>query len=406
MSTTMTQNQPTPTYIRRTGGGGNPPGGGPPPGGGFFSGGFRPLGGGPPGGGGGGPPGGNPGGQQAAAQNPGQGGSGGKLQGKEPQIFTGDKNQSEEFQLKWDIYVALNHSVEIVQVAFTRAVMFLSYIKGPNVHEWVQSRVCWLVEQLTRGALQSDKYLYWETHTAFQNTFTDTMTMQKAKNEIQNLKMKDGDVDGYTARFEQLCRLGNYNVNDEAVIDMYRRGLYPKLQVNVIQNERPFTYHEWVRGAQRQQKIYLQVRSILGERPNQGKTPNNWNQNRTQEQWRNAFSKNNQRKDPNTMDTSADRIRAQQITMDERQELMKAGKCFTCKKQGHLSCDCPQKVPYVPRARTAQTDDATPTNEEPAVRTGKTKYSADEIIEIMQNANEGDKDEVIQKVFMKSQDFS
>jgi hypothetical protein len=248
MSTTMTQNQPTPTYIRHTGGG-NPPGGGPPPGGGFFSGGFRPLGGGPPGGGSRGPPGGNPGGQQAAAQNPGQGG-GGKLQGKEPRIFAGDKNQSEEFQLEWDIYIALNHSVEIVQVAFTRAVMFLSYIKGLNIHEWVQSRVRWLTEQLTRGMLQSNEYLYRETHTAFQNAFTDTMTMQKAKNEIQNLKMKDGDVDGYTARFEQLCRLGNYDVNDEAVIDMYRRGLYPKLQVNVIQNERPFTYQEWVRGAQ------------------------------------------------------------------------------------------------------------------------------------------------------------
>jgi hypothetical protein len=149
--------------------------------------------------------------------------------------------------------------------------MFLSYIKGPNVHEWVQSRVRWLAEQLTGGALQEDEYLYRETHTAFQKAFTDIMTMQKAKNEIQNLKMKDGDVDGYTARFEQLCQLGNYDVNDEAVIDMYRRGLYPKLQVNVIQNERPFTYQEWVRGAQRQQQIYLQVRSILGERPNPGK---------------------------------------------------------------------------------------------------------------------------------------
>jgi hypothetical protein len=135
------------------------------------------------------------------------------------------------------------------------------------------------------------------------------MTLQKAKNIIQNLKMKDRDVDSYTAHFEQLCRLGNYDVNDEAVIDMYCRGLYPKLQVKVIQNERPFTYQEWVRGAQRQQQIYLQVRSILGDRPNQGKPSNN--RNRTQEQWRSAFSKNpqNQRKDPNTMNTSADRIR-------------------------------------------------------------------------------------------------
>jgi hypothetical protein len=106
------------------------------------------------------------------------------------------------------------------------------------------------------------------------------------------------------------------------------------------------------------------------------------------------------------MDTSADRIRARQITTDERQELMKAGKCFTCKKQGHLSRDCPQKVPYVPRARAAQTNEAAPEKEVPAVRVGKTKYTADEIIEIMQNAEEGDKDEVIQKVFMRNQDFS
>jgi hypothetical protein len=294
MSTTMTQNQPMSTYVQRTGGGGNPPSGGPPPGGGFFSGGFRPLGGGPPGGGRGGPPGGNPGGNQAAAQNQGHGGSGGKLQGKEPRIFAGDKNQSEEFQLEWDIYVALNHNVDVIQIMFTHAVMFLSYIKGANVHKWVQSRVRWLAEQLTGGTLQDDEYLYREKHIAFQNAFTDTMMMQKAKNKIQNLKMKDGDVDGYTAHFEQLCRLGNYDVNDEAVIDMYRRGLYPKLQVNIIQNERPFTYQEWVWGVQRQQQIYLQVRSILGERPNQGKPSNNRNQNRTQEQWQNAFSKNNQ----------------------------------------------------------------------------------------------------------------
>jgi hypothetical protein len=106
------------------------------------------------------PPGGNPGGNQAAVQNQGHGGGGGKLQGKEPRIFDGDKNQSKEFQLEWDIYVALNHNVDVIQIAFTRAVMFLSYIKGANVHKWVQSRVRWLAEQLTGGALQNDEYLY------------------------------------------------------------------------------------------------------------------------------------------------------------------------------------------------------------------------------------------------------
>ena len=34
------------------------------------------------------------------------------------------------------------------------------------------------------------------------------------------------------------------------------------------------------------------------------------------------------------MDTTPGRTRARRIDADERTELMKAGKCFTCKKQG------------------------------------------------------------------------
>jgi 2-methylcitrate dehydratase PrpD len=48
--------------------------------------------------------------------------------------------------------------------------------------------------------------------------------------------------------------------------------------------------------------------------------------------------------------------------------------------------------------RRHEEDDAPKTK----ARVGKTKYSADEIIEIMRNAEDDDKDEVIQKVFMAS----
>jgi hypothetical protein len=104
-----------------------------------------------------------------------------------------------------------------------------------------------------------------------------------------------------------------------------------------------------------------------------------------------------------------DRVKARQITTDERTELMKAGKCFTCRKQGHLSCDCPQH-PSCPRtnarASTSQVkvedDDKEDDVPKTKARVGKTRYSADEIIEIMRNAEDDDKDEVIQKVFMVS----
>ena len=89
---------------------------------------------------------------------------------------------------------------------------------------------------------------------------------------------------------------------------------------------------------------------------------------------------------------------------------MKAGKCFTCKKQGHLSCDCPQRPPQRPctnaRASTsAQIEDNNSDNEEPAkVRSRKKKHSASEIIEILKEADEEAKDSVIQEFFMK-EDF-
>jgi hypothetical protein len=104
-----------------------------------------------------------------------------------------------------------------------------------------------------------------------------------------------------------------------------------------------------------------------------------------------------------------DRVRARQITTDERTELMKAGKCFTCRKQGHLSRDCPQRPPHPcinARASTSQVriedDDEEDDAPKTKARIGKTKYSADEIIEIMRNAEDDNKDEVIQKVFMAS----
>ena len=88
---------------------------------------------------------------------------------------------------------------------------------------------------------------------------------------------------------------------------------------------------------------------------------------------------------------------------------MKAGKCFTCKKQGHLSHDCPQRPPQCPRtnahASTSTLDEVNSNDKEPAkVRSGKKKHSASEIMEILREAEEDVKDTIIQEFFMK-EDF-
>ena len=89
---------------------------------------------------------------------------------------------------------------------------------------------------------------------------------------------------------------------------------------------------------------------------------------------------------------------------------MKAGKCSTCKKQGHLSRDCPQKPPQRPRTNahastSSQIEEINSEDEEPAkVRSRKKKHSTSKIMDIMREADEEAKDSIIQEFFMK-EDF-
>src|ERR1700677_4621331 len=130
-------------YPRRPYGGGLPSGG--PPGG---------IGGGPPGGGGGGPPGGG-GGRGSPGANlaplPGLGAQRGsdKLIGNPPSIFNGDKSKSEEFSTQWQLYEGVNTTNNQMRIPFQRSMLFLTYLQGPLVNEWVKAMSAWLRLQIT-----------------------------------------------------------------------------------------------------------------------------------------------------------------------------------------------------------------------------------------------------------------
>jgi hypothetical protein len=229
------------------------------------------------------------------------------------------------------------------------------------------------------------------------------MSVQRAKAEFHLISMERGDLDGYVSKFEQLARLAGYDLNSSLVLDQFGSKLIPGLYTAIINGpDKPVTWTDWVCAAQKYQQKYLLVQANLGDQ--RSKDPVKGRKNHSKEQWQQALGPKS--KDPNTMEIV--RVRARQITTDKRTELMKAGKCFTCRKQGHLSRDCPQR-PSRPRtnarASTSQVkveDDEEEDEPKTKARVGKAKYSADEIIEIMRNAEDEDKDEVIQKVFMAS----
>jgi hypothetical protein len=331
-------------------------------------------------------------------------GSNGKLSGKEPTVFTGDRKDAKSFILEWQIYQMLNYDAAVMCQPFTRAMLFLSFIKGPAVHKWNMLQVNWLMTCARTRALPTEEFLYDTIEVVFRSAFTDTMSVQRAKAEFQLISMERGDLDGYVSKFEQLARLAGYDLNSSLVLNRFGSKLIPSLYAAIVNGpDEPVTWTDWVRAAQKYQQKYLLVQANLGD--GQSKDPVKGQKNRSKEQWQQALRP--KPRDPNAMEI--DRVRARQITMDERAELMKAGKCFTCCKQGHLSHDCPQcssrprtNVPASTSQVKIEDDDEEEDIPKTRAHIGKTKYLADEIIEIMRNTEDDDKDEVIQKVFIAS----
>jgi hypothetical protein len=74
-------------------------------------------------------------------------------------------------------------------------------------------------------------------------------------------------------------------------------------------------------------------------------------------QWQQRFAK-----DPNAMDLAPGHTRARAaLTDDEMAKLHQEGKCFKCKRQGHIGHNCPNQNPQICATNTI-TDSSGPSN--------------------------------------------
>ena len=137
--------------------------------------------------------------------------------------------------------------MEIMSQAFSRTMLFLTFIKGPNVQEWVGLQVGWLGRQLRQGARKTKESLYDTVIDSFDTAFTDMMSLQKAKAEFHSVKMEGGNLDTYIAKFERLTRLAGYDLHDQMVLDRFGSGLNSGLYIAIINGpDEPRNWTEWV----------------------------------------------------------------------------------------------------------------------------------------------------------------
>jgi hypothetical protein len=170
-----------------------------------------------------------------------------ELKGQEPIVFKGDRSKTEEFLTQWELYSGVNYAHSAIQMPFTRAMLFLTYIQGAQVNKWVAAQSTRLIGDVAhRGVPATTVALWTDLKDAFKRAFTDTLAQERAQATLKRgLCMKGMDVDGYVANFEQLVRTAGYDLDDPQTLDYFTDGMCHNLFEECYQNDDPLTYDDW-----------------------------------------------------------------------------------------------------------------------------------------------------------------
>ncbi len=104
----------------------------------------------------------------------------------------------------------------------------LTFIKGEQVQDWANA-IMDLMEERLESRLnpmeETNKYHWTSFEDAFRDTFTDTSEREDTNNQLQNLKMTEGDLDKFIAHFNHLVILSGREDEMRGLVPLFKEGL-------------------------------------------------------------------------------------------------------------------------------------------------------------------------------------
>jgi hypothetical protein len=243
-----------------------------------------------------------------------------------PKPFDGKRENLKKFIQDGELYITINKKTyddEIKKIGF-----FLSFMNEGDAASWKEQ----LLDDAMTRAQASNTDLNLGTYAQFkhdlQEAFAPYDSPGDALERMKLLRMKkDDSIDEHIAKFRMLVSESKLDKSSPVIIDFFRETLGFPLQRRIMTLENPpKKIDDWYEWATKLDHQWRRMQRIMGRtQTNHPKT--------------NASNKRffpRKERDPNAMDIDA-------MSFDERKKLMQDGKCFRCKRPGHISKDCPLK---------------------------------------------------------------
>jgi hypothetical protein len=106
-------------------------------------------------------------------------------------------------------------------------------MKGPEVAGWVRD-MGRVIDQLGPN---DNAPIFWEQFLReFETQFQDSSREDRARTEITKLRMANGEIDAYIAKFEELARKAGYTAGNPETLRQFHMGLPQRVLEDVMRS--------------------------------------------------------------------------------------------------------------------------------------------------------------------------
>ena len=123
----------------------------------------------------------------------------------------------------------------MMRTPYIRAMLFLTYFKGPLTTNWTSVMNRYPNTQVRSGVPVNDEALWDHVYDSFRRQYVDMLERERAEDTLQQgISMKQADRDVYIAEYEVLVEMAGYDPNSRLTLEIFTDGLPMELYKDML----------------------------------------------------------------------------------------------------------------------------------------------------------------------------